>query len=119
MDCWHTSAFLCDFWRLFGYSHFLWLSMHLICYYEVVIITFFSTLVLFIELFRYNDLVCVFWLTFILSLLLWLCIFCKAHLGELSNFIAGFALVLLCRAVESMCLWEVTTSSTLVWISAV
>ena len=45
--------------------------------------------------------------------------FCKAHYGEVSNFIAGFALVLLCRAVESLCMWGVTTSSTLVWISAV
>ena len=36
----------------------------------------------------------------------WLCIFCKVHFGEVSNFIAGFALVLLCRAFESLCVGE-------------
>ena len=45
--------------------------------------------------------------------------FYKAHFSDVYNFIAGFALVLLCRAVESLWVWGVTTSSTLLWISAV
>ena len=71
------------------------------------------------ELFGYDNLVYLFWLTFMTLLWLWLYIFCKAHFGEVLNFMAVFALVLLCQAVESLCMWGVTTSSTLVWISIV
>ena len=58
--------------------NFMQLSMHFICYYEVIIIiTFICTLVPLIGLFRYDELVYLFWLTFMTLLWLWLCFFVK------------------------------------------
>ena len=71
------------------------------------------------RMFRHNNLICLFWLTFMIFLWLQACIFGKAHLCEVSDFCAVFALVLLSRAVKSLCIWGITKFSTLIWISII
>ena len=108
MSVWDVGIekFLCI---TFGYLLVMYaslqLSMYLKCYHKlIIIITFACILVLFIGMFRYNNLMCLLWLTSMILLWLWVWIFGKADLCEVSIFCTMFTLTLFSQAVKSLCM---------------
>ena len=98
----------------------LWLSTKLEHYHKCIIfITFACVLIWLIMMFRYNNLMCLLWLTSVVLLWLWVCRFGKAHLCEVSNLGTMFTLILLSWAIKSLCMWGITTSGTLVRIFSI